>query len=158
MVVFGNPLTGVTGKVTITPGSAQADPAIAMGTGATPIKVAHITRWSADIRRDVGPNETFDNSENFKRKIGGMYDIAGTCEGWMDDALAFNLTNIIAADYLPPDTALILLGVSATVSYEFEAIISNINMQVAKGSELSRFTLAFESNSAITVLGGTGTA
>ena len=155
-MAIGNPLTGVTGKVTITPGGATADPAIHLGTAATPTAVGHITRWSADIRRDVGPNDTFDNSDNFKRKIGGMYDIAGTCEGWMDDALAFNLTNIIAADYLAPATATLVLAVTgSTVTYTFVAIISNINMQVVKGSELSRFTLTFESDSAITVVGGT---
>ncbi len=154
-MAIGNPLTGVTGKVTITPGSAQSDPAIALGTGASPTAVGHITRWSADIRRDVGPNDTFDDNDNFKRKIGGMYDLAGTCEGWMDDALAFNLTNIIAADHLPPSTATIVLAVTgSTVTYTFVAIISNINMQVVKGSDLSRFALTFESDSAITVAGG----
>lgn len=119
----------------------------------TPFVVGLLSRWNADIRRDVGPNETFDTSDNFKRKIGGMYDIAGTCEGWLDAVVPFTLTNIVAADYVATEGAdnieLVVRQGTTNLAYKFDAILSNINMQVVKGSDLNRFALSFESTGAI---------
>ncbi len=147
-MALGNVLSGVKGSLSIDLN------VLSVGTGGT-IKVAHVTRWSADIRRDVVNPDSFDDADNFKNKIGGMHDIAGTCEGWMDDALAFNLTKLIATDHVPSAASILLIVKDGTVFYGFLALISNLNMQVVKGSDLSRFTCSFESSGVISVTGGT---
>ena len=151
MAVSG-PISGIAGLVTINKN------VIAMKQS-TPEVIGHIRNWTADFRRDITPDDRFEtSSENFKKFIGGMHDIVGTCEGWMDSVLAYDMTTaagLTAADYVPDsgDTIeLIARQGSVNLSYKFAAILSNVNMQVRKSSELNRFTLSFQSTGTIVAL------
>jgi hypothetical protein len=144
MAITG-PISGTQGKVLIATNVIGYDAAAVFAVGL-------IRQFNADIRRDVQANETFDTTGNFKRKIGGMYDIAGTCQGYTDAVKAFELKNIIVEDFIPASSdniELVVRAGSTNLSYTFDAIISNVNMQVIKGSELNAFTLTFESTGAI---------
>lgn len=138
------PITGTQGKLIIATG--------VIGVGATDV-IGRIFRWTMDMRRDIVPADHFDNSGNFKQKIGGMYDMIGTCEGWADAVQALNLTAFKTADKVPvagTDTiSLVLRDGTTDLAYTFDVLIAVISLNSRKSSEFNAFTLNYESSGAI---------
>lgn len=128
-------ITGVLGGVTIPSGAG----------GVT----ANIFEWSANTPRDIHDATTFDSDTNARTKVGGMYDLKGTCQAYMDDGGLPILTHIQTAN-APPVAAFVLTAHTGK-TYTFPGIISDIGNVVQKAQGLSVVTLTFESSGDIVV-------
>src|SRR3990170_5990931 len=135
----GKAITGVNGVVTIPTGALGHYTAVT-----TADAIAHITRWSAQHRVDVLPNDTFDNLDNYKRKRRGMEDMAGRIEGYCATGAIPGLAQLgtenadgIAGFKLQVETG--------EPSWSFAALISNLAIDTPKNG-WATFTCDFESD------------
>lgn len=135
-------ITGVSGTVTIPEAELGFDVGSATAINAT------VFVWSATMSRDIFPADVFDGSSTAKLKIGGLHQLTGTLEGFMDKVLAFDFGTMTTADH-PGSTADFVLNSDASDSYTFKGLISSVTMNVTKGA-VATFTCAFRSVSAIT--------
>lgn len=108
-----------------------------------------ITRWTASIDREVHDITNFDDSTtNARTKLGGMYDLKGTCEGTVNGAAMPALLDVKTPD--STGKASMILTSSAGHTYTFTAITSNLSLDVPKAG-VQTFTLSFESSGAVEV-------
>lgn len=126
-------ITGVDGSATI--------PAGAGGTTIT------IFRWNADIQREVFDATGFGADSNRRVKIGGMYHLVGTAEGWLDTDGVPVLGSLITSNAAV--TAGFVLQSQSTDTYTFSGIVGNINVVVERVGQAIA-TISFESSGAVT--------
>jgi len=131
-------VTGVGGKVTI--------PDAAGGT------TGFITSWRADITREVIDATTFDDLTNARTKLGGMYDLKGSCEAWFAKDDVPDIADFLIEDAEPTAVATFeLIGVrddavsANNKGYNFGGIISSLSINVEKVGQ-ARVTISFESS------------
>lgn len=131
-------VTGVKGQVTL--------PA---GTGAP--TTLHVTRWTGNIQRDVHDISVFQGTpDNARRKLGGLYHLTGTAEGFCDGTVNVSLVaagSMTIEDALP--TAGCVLQVTTSRTFTFSAIISNFRFAVDKGGQAT-LGIDFESSGEVT--------
>ena len=114
-------------------------------------QTALITRWTASVDREVFDISNFDDATtNARTKLGGMYDLKGTCEGTVDSGSMADLTGIQAVD--STGTANMILKSATGQQYDFTAITSNLSLDTPKVG-VQTFTLSFESSGVVTVTG-----
>lgn len=160
-------ITGVRGRVEI-----PVD-AIAL-TGTPDTVIVNITRWSADIQRDVLDVSVFEdvdgsgNPTNARSKIGGVFHVTGgTAEGFIESTAPIDLgtaSGITVEDAVPVDDFVLYTldniadaGVAdraATTAghkrLRFAALISQIVYNTEKVG-MARFTLNFESSGEVDI-------
>lgn len=129
-------ITGVTGSVSFTGLGAPADANLRM------------TRWTANIRRDIHETSNWVDATNAKTKVGGMYDLAGSAEGFLDSG--FNLVAGDASGFEAEDAAAaaIVLTASTLRTFTFTGLISNYRVTSEKNGVVT-VAFDFESSGAV---------
>jgi hypothetical protein len=125
-------------------------------TGAGPIDGTdiHIFAWTANYRKDVFPDDKYQDSGNWKTKRGGMADLAGTFTGRAiidssNNGLFPNGGLAMATENETP-AAVMNLGLYTGTSLDFTGIITNMAFQHARTGADVIITATFESSGAVT--------
>jgi hypothetical protein len=109
----------------------------------------HIFQWEATFDREVVDDSNFDDTTNFKTKLGGMYHATGTCQGTIVSGSDLGIADFATKNAQP--AANLLLLTETGHQYDFSAILSNINTRVNKTETRGAIvTLTFESDGDIT--------
>lgn len=109
-----------------------------------------IRTWNATIAQEIIDATTFSDSGNMRTKIGGMYDLKGTCEAIFDGSAVPALGTLVTADSAGTSGFVLLL--SSGESYDFTGIISNIGISIEKTGQ-AIVTMTFESDGEVTETG-----
>lgn len=116
---MAGPITGVTGNVT-----PHTDHGLA--------SAIHVTRWNATINRDIHDISSWADNANAKKKIGGMYDLSGSFEGFLDDTTNINNTGAsgFQAEDAPPASFVLTSSTGRTLT--FSGLLSAIRLSSEK--------------------------
>lgn len=82
----GVKVAGTKGKVTLAPGALQM-----IATVGDTAAVAHVMRYNYTITADEHPADTYDDTANVKKVEGGMIQVRGSIEGFLDKTMVFDL-------------------------------------------------------------------
>ena len=124
-------ISGVTGTI-----------AIPAGMGAASALV--VVSWRATITRDIFDITSFANAFNAKESMAGMYDLKGTCEGFLGSAATLYATTAFTTADQAPVTGFVLTA-STGRTFTFDGLISKFSPTVDKRG-MNRFSLDFESS------------
>jgi hypothetical protein len=118
--------------------------------------IIHFYEWHATIARELLDDTRFENADNFKRVIGGMYDLKGTAVGTLIKSAALpglDATHGMGVQNVSGETTgSFTLTVASGDTYVFDGIISNINTVVNKPRKII-VTVSFESHGDVAVNG-----
>jgi len=129
-------LTGSSGSVTL---------------GEGPGSELEIFAWTADLRRDLFPDDDFDDALNASKVTGGMADLVGTCTGKLK-ADKIPTIGTMATPLHGVGTAGFLLEGDQpnTKNYSFTGILTSVRTPVVK-TQQTIVTVGFESAGAVAV-------
>lgn len=131
-------VSGANGGVTFPTGAGEAGQTI------------QITDWTATIERVIHDVSNFDDTDNWRKKQGGMAHLTGSCTGFFDGDTAD--TDKIAAFGVeddPPSAGMVLTAYTAK-TFSFTGIIGNLTVTVAKTGGPVTISFTFESSGAVT--------
>jgi hypothetical protein len=136
----GDTITGVNGSVTI--------PAT-IGVPQETVDI-HIFEFTASVDQDIVDDSNFEGADNWKTTVGLMHHLTGTCRGTIMAGTGAELGIADFATVNAQPTAGFVLTADTGRTYTFAAIISNINVVVAK-TDRCFCTLSFESSGDIEI-------
>ena len=132
---MATPLTGALGSITL-PGSTT--------------QTTQIFRWQGTIAGDVVETTDFDAATYHETAARTMYDLKGSCDGWVENTAVPVLTQIQLGESTgTAGFALIARSGGTDSAYTFTGILSSIRVGVPKGG-LCTFTASFESSGVVT--------
>ena len=108
----------------------------------------NIFSWQANYRKEVFPDDHYASADNWKRKRGGMVDLAGTFTGRLVEGKLATGTMVMTSHNEVPQTTFELTTYTLT-SLDFTGIISNLAYSTAKGGADGLVTGTFESSGAV---------
>lgn len=111
----------------------------------------HVTKWSANITREVFDTSTFAGADNAKTKTGGLATLTGSIEGFMDSASAVDFSDLTTQNQAP--TAAFILATKTGNTYTFDGLLQNIAIDSPK-SGMATYTANFTGSSEIVEAGG----
>jgi hypothetical protein len=110
----------------------------------------HIFAWEGVLDREVVDDSNFDDTTNWKSKLGGMYHMTGTFTGTVVKGSDLGIADFGTKNQQPK--ASLVLTVESGGTYTCTAILSNLNTRVNKiETRGAIITGSFESDGDVTV-------
>lgn len=112
-------------------------------------QTVQITDWTATIQRDIHDVSNFDDTDNWRKKQGGMAHLTGSCTGFFDADVGDTdkITTFGTEDAAP--TASCVLQAYTAKTFSFTGILGNLTVTVSKTGGPVAISFTFESSGAV---------